>query len=135
MVYLKLQPYVQSSVAPRSNMKLCYKFYEPFKILRKVGAVAYKLELPEGSKIHSVVHVSQLKKHVPPSELVEGDNTQVPTDPEEVVQPIQFTATRMVRKGTSMIAQIQVRWSLLPSSMLTWEQENDLKRRYPRSPA
>ena len=74
--------------------------------------MAYKLELPEESKIHSIVHVSQLKKHVPPSELVEGDNTQVPTDPEEVVQPIQFTATRMVRKGTSMIVQIQVRCCL-----------------------
>jgi len=100
-----------------------------------VGAVAYKLELPVGSKIHSVVHVSRLKKHVSPSELVEEDIIQVSTDPKEVVQPIPFTATRMVRKGTSMIAQIQVRWSLLPSSMLTWEQENDLKRRYPRSPA
>lgn len=40
-VYLRLQPYVQSSVAPRSNMKLCYKYYGPFPILQKVGAVAY----------------------------------------------------------------------------------------------
>jgi hypothetical protein len=35
-VYLKLQPYVQSSVARRSNQKLSYKFFGPYKILQKV---------------------------------------------------------------------------------------------------
>ena len=65
-VYLKLQPYIQSSVAPRSNQKLAYSFFGPFKILAKVGTVAYKLALPPECKKHPVVHVSQLKKHVPP---------------------------------------------------------------------
>ncbi|GKG18301.1 hypothetical protein Tco_0372599, partial [Tanacetum coccineum] len=35
----------------------------PFKVLKKVGAVAYKLELPqELSRVHSTFHVSNLKK-------------------------------------------------------------------------
>lgn len=46
LVYLKLQPYVQLSVARRSNHKLSFKYFEPYKILQKVGKMAYKLELP-----------------------------------------------------------------------------------------
>jgi hypothetical protein len=46
MVFLKLQPYIQTSVAPRSNQKLAFKFFDPFKILSKVGQVAYKLDPP-----------------------------------------------------------------------------------------
>ena len=60
-VYLRLQPYVQSSLAPRSHHKLCFKYFGPFKVLSKIGAVAYKLELPPTSSIHLVFHVSPLK--------------------------------------------------------------------------
>jgi hypothetical protein len=61
-VYLKLQPYVQSSVATRSNNKLTFRFFGPYKILERVGAVAYELQLPPNSTVHPVFHVSQLVK-------------------------------------------------------------------------
>jgi hypothetical protein len=41
MVYLKLQPHIQSSVASRSNNKLSFRYYDPFKVLQRVGSVAY----------------------------------------------------------------------------------------------
>ena len=67
LVYLRLQPYRQSSLKKKGAEKLKPRFYGPYfygpyKIIRKVGEVAYELELPRESKIHNVFHVSSLKK-------------------------------------------------------------------------
>ncbi|GJT03315.1 hypothetical protein Tco_0824484 [Tanacetum coccineum] len=43
--------------------KLNPRYVGPFKVLEKVGSVAYKLELPEElSRVHNTFHVSNLKK-------------------------------------------------------------------------
>jgi hypothetical protein len=64
LVFLRFQPYRHSSLKKSGAEKLKPRFYGPYSIMRRVGEVSYELELPEGSKIHNVFHVSCLKKVV-----------------------------------------------------------------------
>ena len=75
---VKLQPYRQNSLAQRLNHKLCRRYYGPFSVTKKIGAVAYQLDLPANSQVHPVFHVSQLKTFVGsvvPSNIVEIPST------------------------------------------------------------
>ncbi|CAN6244705.1 unnamed protein product [Urochloa humidicola] len=131
-VFLKLQPYVQTSVAPRSNQKLSFKYFGPFDILERIGQVAYKLKLPPTSSFHPVFHVSQLKKAViDPSQVspLFPDDIDLPRVPEVVLQ------RREVTRGGRQVNQVLIKWSLWPESMATWETLEDLRRRFPQAPA
>ena len=51
MVFIHLQPSKQSSLKIKGHRKLASKFYGPYKVLQKIGFIAYKLELPPSSCI------------------------------------------------------------------------------------
>ena len=46
----------------KKDNKLSPKYYGPHKVLKNIGTMAYKLELPIASQVHPVFHVSCLKK-------------------------------------------------------------------------
>jgi len=135
MVYLKLQPYIQSSVASRLNQKLAFRFFGPFQVSQRIGKVAYKLDLPSDSKIHPVVHVSQLKKHIAPHLQVSSDLTVFPDadSPQDV--PIAVLDSRLVHHGSSTATHLLIQWSGLPSTLATWEERQDFRRRFPAASA
>lgn len=104
-VFLKLRPHRQHSVVKRINQKLSARFYGPFKILAKIGEVAYRLQLPEQSRIHPVFHVSLLKKAIGEYQ-VQGE---LPKDLEITdvadVYPEQVMGSRVIMQGGCGCAQ------------------------------
>jgi hypothetical protein len=100
-VLLKLQPYAQGSVAHCPCPKLAYKFFSPFEIADKIGTSAYKLKLPDTSKIHPVFHISQLKEFIPGCLYW----ILLTLTPEKILD------RRLVKKGNVAVFQILVQWS------------------------
>ena len=88
-VFLKLHPYVQTSVATRANHKLAFKFFGPFRVLERVNELAYKIQLLAGALGHHVFHVPQLRRALLPG-MVASDQLPIPTDvPVILVQVLQ----------------------------------------------
>ncbi|XP_026428499.1 uncharacterized protein LOC113324393 [Papaver somniferum] len=63
-VYLKLQPYKQTTVSSRRNLKMLAKYYGHFTVIEKIGAMTYRLQLRPDTKVHPVFHVSHLKNKI-----------------------------------------------------------------------
>jgi hypothetical protein len=134
-VLLKLQPYTQSSVANRPFPKLSYKYFGPYRITERIGRVAYRLKLPDDSKIHDVFHVSQLKPFVADYTPVFSE-LPVTTDIDATnAQPEKILERRLVKRGNTAIPQVRVKWTGLPATSTTWEDYNVLRQRYPQAPA
>lgn len=116
---LKLQPYTQLSVANRPFPKLAKKYFGPYKVLERIGNVAYRLELPKGALIHNVFHLSQLKPFIVDYSLV-YDSLPVTTDLEATeTAPLAIMDRRLVKKGNTTVPQVKVTWTGLPSSTTT----------------
>jgi hypothetical protein len=96
-----------------------------------VRKVAYKLQLPEGSLIHPVFHVSQGKE-------AKGGKHQVSTLPPVVHEfqvPEQVLDRKLVPRGRRTIQQVLIKWSSLPESLATWEDFESIKQRFSAAPA
>ena len=59
-VYLKLRPYRQRSLEEVKRETLT-KFFGPDQIIKRIGEVAYRLELPPEASVRNVLHISQQK--------------------------------------------------------------------------
>jgi len=79
-VYVKLKPFKQNTLRLQRDHKLGRRYFGPYQVLKRIGPVAYRLELPESAKIHSVFHISMLKKCVgTPDQQVTHLHLSVPT--------------------------------------------------------
>jgi hypothetical protein len=74
------------------NGKLAPRYIGPFPILKKCGAVAYKLDLPPSlTGVHDIFHVSQLKKCLKaPVDVVLPEVTPLEADLSYAEHPIKI---------------------------------------------
>lgn len=131
-VFLKLRPHRQQSVVKRINQKLAARFYGPFKIIKKIGAVAYKLQLPDQSKIHPIFHVSLLKKAVGEYHV----QNELPKDLEvimdEEIYPVRVLGTRIIMKNGSSVPQSLIQWKDKSIDDVTWEDDVVIRGQFPK---
>nr|GEY79286.1 putative reverse transcriptase domain-containing protein [Tanacetum cinerariifolium] len=85
-----------------------------FKILARVGPVAYTLELPEELKgIHSTFHVSNLKKCLAEGDVVIPlDEIQLDDKLHMIEEPVKVVDREVKRLRQSRIPIVKVRWNL-----------------------
>ncbi|RZC09387.1 Chloride channel protein CLC-d [Glycine soja] len=132
-VLVKLRPYRQTSAKAAHEVggKLARRYYGPFKIIAKIDPVAYRLELPEGVRIHPVFHCSNLK-------LFRGNpesTTPPPLPPHfhenhPLISPLSILGSRRASSDPHSPWEVLVQWQGLSPDETSWENWQQLCRDY-----
>ncbi|GJY94089.1 putative reverse transcriptase domain-containing protein [Tanacetum coccineum] len=131
-VLLKVLPW-KGVVRFGKKGKLAPRFVEPFEIIKKVGPVAYRLDLPEElNGVHDTFHVSNLKKCLAdPTLQVALDEIRVDAKLNFIEDPVKILEREFKKLKRSRIAIVKVRWNSKHSPEFTWEREDQMKLKYP----
>ena len=92
-------------MALRVNGKLAPQFYEAYKVLQKVGEVAYKIKLPVESKIHLVFHVLCLKKKLGAANVHQTELPMLHDDGRVQPKPFALLDQHTIKRNNMPIAQ------------------------------
>ncbi|GJS55692.1 hypothetical protein Tco_0629054, partial [Tanacetum coccineum] len=131
-VMLKVSPW-KGVVHFGKRGKLNPKYVGPFKVLEKVGEVAYKLELPqELSRVHNTFHVSNLKKcHADEPLAFPLDGLHFDDKLQFVKEPAEILDREVKPLKRSRILLVKVRWNSRRGPEFTWEREDQFRKKYP----
>ncbi|GJX03388.1 putative reverse transcriptase domain-containing protein [Tanacetum coccineum] len=131
-VMLKVSPW-KGVVRFGKRGKLNPRYVGPFKVLEKIGTVAYKLELPqELSRVHNTFHVSNLKKCYSDEPLaVPLEGLHVDDKLRFVEEPVEIMDREVKRLKQSRIPIVKVRWNSRRGPEFTWEREDQFQKKYP----
>eukprot|EP00253_Pinus_taeda_P036062 PITA_36062 len=128
-VFPRLQPYKQMSLKQaKKDNKLSPKYYGPYKVLQKIGTMAYKLELPAASRLHPVFHVSCLNKVIGDKLPVQTILSELDEEGKIILEPEAVIETRTRQLRNRSISEYLIKWKNLPAEASTWEDENFLQK-------
>nr|GEW71724.1 putative reverse transcriptase domain-containing protein [Tanacetum cinerariifolium] len=104
----------------------------PFKVLAKIGTVAYRLELPKQlSRVHNTFYVSNLKKCLSDKPLaISLDKVHIDDKLHFVEEPVEVMDREVKRLKQIRIPIIKVRWKSKRGPEFTWEREDRFRKKY-----
>ncbi|GKD54008.1 hypothetical protein Tco_1287395, partial [Tanacetum coccineum] len=111
----------------RGKLNPCY--IGPFKIVAKVGTIAYRIELSEQlSRVHSTFHVSNLKKCMSDETLsIPLDEIQIDDKFHFIEEPVEIIDCEVKGLKQSRIPIVKVRWNSRRGPEFTWEREDQMQ--------
>ncbi|GJZ27409.1 putative reverse transcriptase domain-containing protein [Tanacetum coccineum] len=125
--------YIFGSPLIKHSGKLNPRYIGPFKIIAKVGTVAYRLELPEQlSRVHSTFYVSKLKKCMAEEPLaIPSDEIKVDDKFHFIEEPVEIMDHEVKHLKQSRIPIFKLRWNSRRGPEFTWEREDQMQKKYP----
>nr|GEZ43308.1 putative reverse transcriptase domain-containing protein [Tanacetum cinerariifolium] len=129
---LKVSPW-KGAVRFGKRGKLNPRYIGPFKVLSKVGDVAYRLQIPQQlSQFHNTFNVSNLKKCLfDESLMIPLDKLRIDDKLHFVEEPVEIMDHEIKQLKRSRIPIIKIRWNSKRGPKFTWEREDQFKQKYP----
>ena len=131
-IFLKVIP-KRGVVRFGKHGKLSPRFIGPFKILERVGTVAYRLALPPSmSGVHEVFHVFMLQKYTPdPAHVVDWGEIEIDTNGTFEEGPVCILDSRDQVLRPKAVRLVRVLWQHYGVEESTWECEDTMRATYP----
>ena len=124
MVLLKVSPW-KGVILFRKRGKLDPRYIGSFRIIARVGKVAYRLELPEElSRIHNTFHVSELRMCIMDQKVV------VSLDDIKVDERLYYVETKVKILRIKEVPMVKVQWEHRRGSEWTWEPGAEMREHY-----
>ncbi|KAK6151790.1 hypothetical protein DH2020_014425 [Rehmannia glutinosa] len=132
-VFLRLSPR-KGLINPKKGGKLSPRYVGPYKILQRIGKLAYRLELPAPyAGMHDVFHVSRLKKYqLDPEHIITQDTPPLMENLSYTERPIRIIDQQIRQLRKREILMVKVVWQNHNRDVdATWEMEEDMRNQYP----
>ena len=118
--------HIHPPTAPTAKRKLGPQWYGPYKVLKAICPVSYKLHLPPHLKHHPVIHISHLKpftgtldpttiRHPPPPDIIDGE-------------PHYHVEAFLNSRGSASRRRFLVKWTGYGDDDNRWVSESSLRQ-------